>query len=39
MAEQPFTQTTDGVLLTVRLTPKASSNTIRGIKQEADGSV
>lgn len=39
MAEQPFTRTADGVLLTVRLTPKASSNAIRGIEKEADGAI
>jgi uncharacterized protein (TIGR00251 family) len=37
MAELPFTRTADGVLLTVRLTPKASSNAIRGIDEESDG--
>ena len=39
MAEQLFTVTANGVLLAVRLTPKSSSNAIRGIEQEADGSV
>lgn len=37
MADGLFRKSNDGVLLTVRLTPKASSNAIRGIEEETDG--
>jgi uncharacterized protein YggU (UPF0235/DUF167 family) len=34
---QPWTLTSDGVLLTVRLTPKGGRDAIEGIEQLADG--
>jgi uncharacterized protein (TIGR00251 family) len=37
-AKTPFSRAADGALVTVRLTPKASANGIRGIAEEADGS-
>lgn len=37
MTVLPFTRTSDGVLATVRLTPKSSANAIRGIARDTDG--
>lgn len=36
MASTPFSKATDGALVTVRLTPKASSNRIQGLTAVAD---
>jgi len=38
MAEGPFGIVEDGVVIAVRLTPKAGANAIRGAAQDADGS-
>lgn len=37
-AEQPWTATAGGLLLTVRLTPKAGRDAVEGIAQLSDGS-
>ncbi|MBE9554683.1 MAG: DUF167 domain-containing protein [Proteobacteria bacterium] len=39
MAGAPFSESADGALVAVRLTPKSSANAIRSIAQDADGSV
>jgi len=39
MAKTPFSKVADGALVTVRLTPRASANGVRGIARVADGSV
>lgn len=38
MVGVPFGVVDDGVVIAVRLTPKASANAIRGIAQDSDGS-
>lgn len=37
MTALPFTRATDGVLATVRLTPKSSANAVRGVAHDSDG--
>jgi len=39
MATAPFSKTDNGVLVAVRLTPKASANRIQGLAGASDGSV
>ncbi len=38
MPATPFRTTPDGVLVAIRLTPKASANRIRAIERQSDGS-
>ena len=37
MAAEPWTATTDGVVIDVRLTPRGGRDAIEGIEQRADG--
>ncbi len=37
MPEQPWTQTADGIVLDVRLTPRSARDAIEGVERRADG--
>jgi uncharacterized protein (TIGR00251 family) len=37
MPERPWTQTADGVMLDVRLTPRSARDAIEGVERRADG--
>jgi uncharacterized protein (TIGR00251 family) len=37
MPERPWTQTADGVVLDVRLTPRSARDAIEGVERRADG--
>jgi uncharacterized protein (TIGR00251 family) len=37
MASRPWTQTADGVVLDVRLTPRSARDAIEGVERRADG--